>query len=204
MFKLIVFTWHKKMPNEIVALVELLRQGVELLHIRKPSFSYEEMKNMIEAIPAEYHKRIVLHDFPDLSIQYHLAGAVYQQRFLFNPKLPTGMLRCHSAHDLDEIFKFKPRVDYFLLSPVYAKLTDEVSRTRWSKLELTKFMSAFPETTVIAWGGVEPSNLKEIKDIGFKGAAVLGYLWKPFVEDFNLADLLTRYHEFRTEFERVR
>jgi thiamine-phosphate pyrophosphorylase len=46
---------------------------------------------------------------------------------------------------------------------------------------------------VIALGGITASNLSKVKDAGFDGAAVLGYVWNDFKKDLDLNKLVNRY-----------
>lgn len=203
MFKLMVFTWHKKMHYESAAITELFKNGMEILHIRKPTFTQNEMKNLIEAIPKEYRSKIILHDFPNLAIKYKLAGAVYPQRMLFNTKLPSGMSRCFSGHAFEDFNRVKYKVDYYLLSPVYAQLLNSVSKTNWTLAQLTNFLNEHPEKEIIALGGVTPDKFPQVKELGFKGAAVLGYLWKEFSSDGDMQQLLARFSEVKDAYRSI-
>ena len=45
---------------------------------------------------------------------------------------------------------------------------------------------------VFALGGVCPDNVRLLEDVGFGGAAVLGYIWEPFRLDHDCAALSER------------
>lgn len=47
--------------NEINTIHVLFEHGLELLHVRKPEFSVEEMKTFVTAIGLEYRNKLVLH-----------------------------------------------------------------------------------------------------------------------------------------------
>ena len=110
------------------------------------------------------------------------------------------MLRCFSGHNFGDFAKIKYKVDYYLLSPVYAQLLNTVSKTNWTIAEIVNFLKANEDKEIIALGGVNPSKFQEIKELGFKGAAVLGYLWKEFAADGDMKMLLDRFAEVKKSY----
>ena len=47
---------------------------------------------------------------------------------------------------------------------------------------------------VIALGGITPDNISKIKEYGFGGVAVLGFIWEEYLIDNNIDNLLSRYN----------
>ena len=60
--KLIVITQPEFFEDEAAAITSLFDAGLEILHLRKPGASYEDMDKLLRRLPAEYMERIVTHD----------------------------------------------------------------------------------------------------------------------------------------------
>ena len=68
--KLILLSPENNFPDEYGILKELLNNGLEKLHVRKPFFSREEtLIAYIEKIPSQHYSKLVLHTHHDLAIQ---------------------------------------------------------------------------------------------------------------------------------------
>ena len=96
--KLIVITTPYFFEGEGEILTALFQAGMEKLHIRKPQSRKEELRSLLDAVPAEYHSRIVIHDHFELAAEYALAGIHLNSR---NQNIPEGFQgsisrSCHS------------------------------------------------------------------------------------------------------------
>ena len=60
--KLIVITTPQFFEGEAEAVTSLFQNGLEMLHLRKPGASAEEMGNFLQQLPMEYMPRIVTHE----------------------------------------------------------------------------------------------------------------------------------------------
>ena len=85
--KLIVITTPYFFEGEGEILTALFQVGMEKLHIRKPQSRKEELRSLLDAVPAEYHSRIVIHDHFELAAEYALAGIHLNSR---NQNIPEG------------------------------------------------------------------------------------------------------------------
>ena len=52
--KLIVITQPEFFEDEAAAITSLFDAGLEILHLRKPGASYEDMDKLLRRLPAEY------------------------------------------------------------------------------------------------------------------------------------------------------
>lgn len=176
--KLIVITRPDFFAGEADLLTALFRAGLEILHLRKPQATREAVEALICAIPEEYRKRIVVHDFFALADAYGLKGIHLNSR---NPNPPQGYrghISC-SCHSLDEVKRYKAACDYLFLSPIYDSISKEGYGTRFSCKELTAAARAgIIDSRVIALGGICRNNLHEVQSLGFGGAALLGDVWQ--------------------------
>lgn len=158
--------------NEAGRIMELLESGViDLCHIRKPDWDYETTASLIKLIPPELHSKLKIHDHFELMDKFELYGVHLNER---NPSHlghnKNVSKSCHKIEELENIQDF----DYVTLSPIY----DSISKKGYQKsFELEKLKTFLKGKNVIALGGVTPNNFEELRQAGFSGAALSGYLF---------------------------
>ena len=104
--KLIVITQPEFFEDEAAAITSLFDAGLEILHLRKPGASYEDMDKLLRRLPAEYMERIVTHDHFGLASERNLKGVHLNGR---NPAVPAGFTGhvSRSCHSLEEVAEYK-------------------------------------------------------------------------------------------------
>ena len=85
--KLITITQPAFFEGEAEAITSLFEAGLEILHLRKPGASYEDMEQLLNRLPPEYLKRIVTHEHFQLASFRNLKGIHLNGR---NPTAPAG------------------------------------------------------------------------------------------------------------------
>lgn len=182
--KLITITVPDFFEGEADAITSLFDAGLEILHLRKPGASYEEMENLLFRLPAGYLERIVVHDHFQLASSWKLKGIHLNER---NPIAPEGFIGhiSRSCHSLAEVTKYKSACDYVFLSPIYNSISKEGYTAAFTSDCLRKARQAgIIDTKVIALGGVTANRLSEIGSLGFGGVALLGDVWQQKGTDF--------------------
>jgi thiamine-phosphate pyrophosphorylase len=187
MFRLVLLTSPTSLPNEPRLLTELLAQGVERLHLRKPGWSASQLETLIQELPAQYSSRLVLHAYPYLVRQYQLGGlhltgsqrAATKRR----PALLPGQTLSTSYHSLAEISQNRRNYDYVFLSPIFDSISKEGYGSNFDLAEVATFLQKLAARPgycpqVLALGGVEAQNINLVQEAGFAGAAVLGTIWQ--------------------------
>lgn len=172
----IVITLPDFIPAEGERIVRLL-QRVELVHIRKPNASAEEVERLLRDIPQEYHSRLVLHDHHHLAAKYHLHGIHLNTR---NPQPIAGWTGSvsRSCHSIDELIEWKAKCDYVSLSPIYNSISKVGYQSAFTPETLRKAAQAgIIDSKVLALGGVTFAKIEEVKRIGFGGGMILGDAW---------------------------
>lgn len=171
-FKIIVITSPDEIDNEASKITELLRHGVDFVHIRKPGASLRDVKNLIEDIPISLRNRLRLHGHFELLSEFNLAGVQINSRCPYAPRTAISVSKsCHSISELDDCLDY----EYVTLSPIY----DSISKTGYnSNFNLKEISKIIKNKNIIALGGVTPSEFNELRATGFAGAALLGYIWK--------------------------
>lgn len=175
---LIVITLPYFFPNEVAQIKGYFRNGLEILHLRKPEAYVEEIVALIEQIPSEYHPRIVLHDHHELAIRYGLKGIHLNSR---NPSPPEGFKGdiSRSCHTLEEIQRYKSTCNYLFLSPVFDSISKSGYRSAFTYEQLIQASEeGIIDEKVIALGGVTLQHLNQLIELGFGGGAMMGAAWK--------------------------
>jgi thiamine-phosphate pyrophosphorylase len=185
-FRLLVIASPQALPDEPRLLTELLVAGLARLHLRKPGWPAAQVEALIQALPAPFWARLVLHGHPDLVRRYALGGlhltASQRAESPRRPRLLPGQTLSTSFHSLAEIGYHRRRYDYVFLSPIF----DSISKAGYAgnfNLTLVKnFLQKLAsrpnyQPQVLALGGITPENIALAQQAGFAGAAALGSIW---------------------------
>lgn len=181
-FVIIGITPSVIIPDESTRIINFLSSGkVAFMHIRHPEADVEEISRLLTQIPAQYLSRITLHDHFNLAKQFQIGGLHLNSR---NPDAPyfseERNLRisrsCHSLREISEYSSF----DYVTLSPIFDSISKQGYRTSFPEEKLQELSAFLKESTisVIALGGITPTRFPLLRQLGFKGAAMLGALWQ--------------------------
>jgi thiamine-phosphate pyrophosphorylase len=187
MFRLILLTSPAAVSDEPRLLTDLLAQGVERLHLRKPAWTAAQLESLIQALPPQFYARLVLHAYPHLVRQYQLGGLhlTGSQRAAATrrPALLSGQTLSTSYHSLAEISQHRRRYDYVFLSPIFDSISKEGYASGFNLAEVSTFLQKlatrpgyYPQ--VLALGGIDAANIGLVRQAGFAGAAVLGTIWQ--------------------------
>lgn len=197
--KLILMTTPFFFVEEHQILTALFEEGLEILHLRKPETEPVYSERLLALLPEQYRGRIVVHDHFYLKNEYKLKGIHLNQR---NPELPhkyKGHISC-SCHSAEEVLAHKRACNYVFLSPIFDSISKEDYGAQFSPAQLRDYSrSRVIDRKVMALGGVELGNIKQIKELGFGGAVLLGDIWNRFdmhsTQDFK--DIITHFRRLR-------
>lgn len=158
----------------------LFEEGLDILHLRKPNTAPMYAERLLSLIPEQYHKRIVVHGHFYLKDEYKLKGIHTSER---NPNIP-GNYKGHlsrSCHSLEEVKQYKKGHDYLFLNPEFDSDEKRDFLGNYTPEEIRKaHKSGIIDKKVIALGRIDEDNIKQVKDLGFGGAAVMGAIWDKF------------------------
>ena len=199
------------LPGEAEAVTALLEAGAWRVHVRKPAAGSDSITRLLEHIPAALYSRISLHDHHELAARFGVGGVHLNSR---NPSVPDGFggMVSRSCHSIAELSQYSSVCDYMFLSPIFDSISKSGYVSRFSLEEIRRRIAACSAGTagpmagmssdgncrsvdwgrVFALGGVCPDNVRLLEDVGFGGAAVLGYIWEPFRLDHDCAALSER------------
>lgn len=172
-FRIIAVTPPTFLPDEESRIIEILDSGeADLVHIRKPESSFQDMKHFIERIPARLHAKLKIHDHFPLLEEFGVAGVHLNSR---NPVAPYNAISISkSLHSLEELSEADD-YDYVTLSPIF----DSISKIGYKAAFEFETLKAVlkDKKNVIALGGVTPDKFPFLKSIGFSGGALLSYFF---------------------------
>lgn len=160
--------------DEASAITEYLKSGaLDFIHLRKKDASINYTYSLMNKIPSEWHKKIILHSHHSLFDHFHFGGLHSNCPIEYNSKY--GFLT-RSCHSLKECSENASPFFYSFLSPIFDSISKENYQSQFSLLDknLIETAAQFP---IVALGGIKPTFFKQIFESKFAGAALLGYLW---------------------------
>ncbi len=184
--KLIVISSSKNRPEDPKIITELFECGLNLLHLRKPSMSTQDMRKIIEQIPEHFHDRIVIHSHHKLASKFKLRGvhltAVHRRR-KFSTWLRLRMLQMKndaltvstSFHKLSNVYTNKSEFSYIFLGTIFDRLSSKfhAGYSEHSVLAATS-KSSVP---LVARGGTNGLLITKCAELGFTGVAFGSAVW---------------------------
>lgn len=176
---LIVITSPQFIGGEASYITSMLRKGIDLVHLRKPDSTPHDCAKLLDAIPDELHRRIVIHYHHCLCTDYNLGG-IHISPYHMSQALPRyeGTVS-RSCHSIDEIASFKSSYDYLFLSPIFNSISKQGYHGAFSASQLQEAQQkGIIDNKVVALGGITANNLSIVKQLGFGGAALLGDVWQ--------------------------
>lgn len=184
----IAITSPEFIPGEASRIVELLNNGYDRVHIRKPSASLDAVRQLAIEIDEIYYPRLSFHDHHELAMELgcgiHLNARhpkpplTWQSSSSHRPFIHMATLSA-SCHTLVEVAEHKKTCDYVFLSPIFDSISKSGYTSAFTPSELADAAEAgIIDSQVIALGGVTPERLQLLSSLGFGGAAFLGHVWK--------------------------
>jgi thiamine-phosphate pyrophosphorylase len=210
--KLIVISNSGIMENEAIIVTKLFEAGLETFHLRKHKVSTKKTKDLISAIPAHFHNRIVVHTHHNLARHFRLKGihlTKTHKKRKFRTWLILKLIKLKNPNIListsyDTIGKLFEQHDpynynYVFLSPIFESITSKFQ----GGYTHHSLRSALTKTSykVIARGGVDIHAIEKAHEIGFEGLAFYNSIWKRKdpVAEFN--SIVEKFQELKIPIE---
>jgi thiamine-phosphate pyrophosphorylase len=189
--KLIVCSTPETLSHEQQLVQELLHCGLETFHLRKPTFSKEEMKNWLEQLEDSDRRCVVLHSHWALADEFqlkgiHIGATAWQQLPLTEQQAWLDYAKrkqltfSSSVHNQEEINRLPGGLDYVWLSPIYESISKQAYSSTYSQVQFDQWVKELKEkkqTKVYALGGVTAQHAADLAPRGFDGMVVLGSVW---------------------------
>lgn len=175
---MIVISPQYSIPNEIVLIHAFFKHGLDYFHVRKYSYTDQEMRDYLAAIDKVYRRRLVLHS------HYHLADEYGIERLHIAEKnrnqainsTYSKYLCSTSVHHIDEYNTLNDWWSYAFLSPVFPSISKPgygVNSTVLSDLSNRENKPS----KLIGLGGIDHTTIPQALTAGFDGVALMGAIW---------------------------
>lgn len=173
-FRLIAITPPEDIPGEKEVLRSLLKTGLCSLHIRKPGKPAGELRSYLSFFGEAERKQMRVHHHIQLAKELGTGGVHVSFEALGSGMLPDIPLSV-SVHSWEEYEKLPGKiVEYAFISPVF----DSISKPgRKSNRQLLEPPLHLP-IPLIALGGIQQRNIRQVREAGYDGAAMLGTIWQ--------------------------
>lgn len=183
-FLCIAITEPEFLVNEASRIVKILDSGFDVVHLRKPGCTEQEMRLLIESIPSHYYRQLRLHDHLKLCPEYGLLGVHLNGRNSQPPEGVSDISRsCHSIEELYNPVTPGTILSYQTLSPIFDSISKPGYRSAFDLDTISEYIAGLK---VVALGGVTPDKLPILEQCGFVGAAMLGAIWQNIVPGHNV------------------
>ena len=170
----LVITSPSFIPDEASFLHRLFVHGVDIVHLRKPGATAEECARLLDDLTSDDRRRIVIHDFFELTEPYGLKGIHLNAR---RSTVPDGYERhvSRSCHSLEEVKRYKDACDYVFLSPIFDSVSKQGYASAFTDATLCQAScDGIIDHKVVALGGVTPDKIDYLQQLNFGGVAMLG------------------------------
>ena len=185
-FLLAVLTLPGKFAGEADRLAALLEAGADRLHLRKPAADPAELEGLLRRLAPRWSERLVLHGSRELALRYgirNVHGSVDfrdgRGRSGGGPFVGggEGLTISTSVHNWEEFGWLPEGLAYTFVSPLF----DSISKAGYmANKGLLNRPAGSPAGCClpVGLGGVNAETLGEMVRLGWKGAAVLGWIWE--------------------------
>lgn len=169
-----------EVKEEAMLVNEMFAEGLSVFHLRKPGWDKATMVAFLNQLNPAYINRVVIHQFREVATDYSIKRLHFKeaeqeiaQKYI-NSKKEKRLILSSSVHNLQQIasdFLF----DYQFVSPVFSSIS---KKGYFSKiLDNNDLYALCKSNCLVALGGINDTNLSELKSYGFYGAAFLGFIW---------------------------
>lgn len=176
---MIVITNPFLIENEFKIIHQLFEEGLGLLHVRKQSYSENNMRNFLSNINYKNYSKLVLHSQHHLVEEFEINRIHFSEKERDNParfQKPCSYLFSTSTHHINIFNNLNNEFDYAFLSPVFPSISKPNYTSEIHLLESIQNRTNF-NTELIALGGITENNIQLALDLGFDKVALLGTVW---------------------------
>lgn len=177
---ILVITPEMIFPEETDIINEMFQEGLDLLHIRKPCISRNEMIELISKIDETFHSQLVLHTHYDLGKEYQISRfhfrEIDRQEEMYKSFVKENTIST-SVHDITTYNTLDKEWEYAFISPFFPSISKKEYGLDSTIKEEIKHRNN-PDVKLIALGGIDQDNIHEVFESGADGAALLGAVWE--------------------------
>lgn len=197
---MIVITDPQFIANESKYINALFENGLDVLHIRKPDATADEMRKLIQQIKIQYHYKIMIHSHYELRKEFIIRGIHFtgDSKHLIPEFADCNCKKSQSIHEIEELQTVHPLINYVFLSPLFPSISKEGYSKPWNFLDLILALKKTYPFQIIPLGGINAKNLIIAKEFGFNEFAVLGCIWEPVKKGASVAETVQTLKNFKS------
>lgn len=180
MLKLWLVTCPDDFSAEYEDVEEMFRRGLTRLILDKRRNSVDDYERWLLSLSEEYRERIWVRGTPDVAEHLDVRGCVCEARSVMG-EVPESWKRVNCialCRNPEEYLSLPDWVSGALMGPLYQPMS---ALEPVATLDVSLLEKAASDRTgsmpIIAWGGVEPETLPEIRKHPVSGVACLGGIW---------------------------
>ncbi|MBD3904231.1 thiamine phosphate synthase [Chryseobacterium sp. Ch-15] len=176
---IIVISPEELVQNETEIINQLFQEGLDLIHIRKPFISQNEMKNFIQKIDSKFHSQVVLHSHHDLAENFNISRFHFREIDRKNglSQSFTNKTISTSIHDIETFNQLNEEWEYAFISPVFPSISKKGYGENSNILNDIKKRDN-QNVKLVALGGIDENNIHQVFDNKAEGVALLGAIWE--------------------------
>lgn len=177
---ILVITPETIVPNESEIINEMFHDRLDLLHIRKPWISREEMIGFIKSIDASFYGQLVLHSHHDLGQDCGISRFHFREEDRKEEKYKpfmNGNTISTSVHEITTYNILEKEWEYAFISPFFPSISKKGYGIDSTVMESLNQRNN-PDVKLVALGGIDSNRIQEVFDLGVDGVALLGAVWE--------------------------
>lgn len=183
--KIVLITPEVDDFHEMESITALIEAGVRV-HVRKKNKTEQELSKYIRQFPESIRSGITLHGYHQLAENMNLGGIHLSGNETIDQISNWRGRISKSFHSLDFLNDVSNNnLHYGFISPVFDSISKKGYKAAFNGEELARKLlvrkTTFP---VYALGGITLEKVKDLRELNFDGAAILGNFWNiPHMED---------------------
>lgn len=177
---IVVITPELIIPDEAETINQLFRSGLSLLHIRKPLTGRNELTGFLDRIDASFYPQLVLHSHYEVADDYGISRFHFREEAGKNGDYEryTGKGTVStSVHDIETYNELGKEWEYAFISPVFPSISKKGYGENTEIIHEISHRNN-PDVKLIALGGINENNIREISGHKVDGVALLGAVWE--------------------------
>ncbi|THV62855.1 thiamine phosphate synthase [Chryseobacterium candidae] len=177
---ILVITPELIVQNETNLINQMFQEGLDLLHIRKPWLSRNEMIEFITQIDKTFYSQLVLHTHYDLGKEFTISRFHFREidrkEGTYKTFAEENMIST-SVHDIATYNTLEKEWEYAFISPFFPSISKKGYGLNSTIKEEIKHRNN-QDAKLIALGGINQDNIHEVFEAGADGVALLGAVWE--------------------------
>lgn len=177
---ILIITPELFVPNETELINQMFQEGLDLLHIRKPWLSRNEMIEFVTQIDESFYSQLVLHTHYDLGKELTISRLHFREidrkERVYKSFMKENTIST-SVHNIGTYNTLEKEWEYAFISPFFPSISKKgYGLNSTIKKEIQHRNN--PDVKLIALGGIDQDNIHEVFKSEADGAALLGAIWE--------------------------